>query len=103
MNTPITSTSFVYQARTQFNINFDHKFPLRNYELYVIKILPLETYFEYEYNYINFMIYISFFLLTKIDGQTYLKLHVCLVNRTGGSSKDWSHITLRLTSVTKLN
>jgi hypothetical protein len=56
-----TTSSFVYKARTQFNINFVHKFYLINYELYAIKIIPLKTSFEYESHDINFMIYISFF------------------------------------------
>jgi hypothetical protein len=43
-------------------INFDHKFLPTNYELYVINIISLETSFEYEFNDINFIIYITFFV-----------------------------------------
>jgi hypothetical protein len=57
-----TSSGFVYKARTQFKINFDHQFLLINYKLYVIKIISLESTFEYESNYIFFIIYILFFL-----------------------------------------
>jgi hypothetical protein len=56
-----TSSGFVYRARTQFKINFDHQFLLINYELYTIKIISLKTTFEYESNDIFFIIYILFF------------------------------------------
>jgi hypothetical protein len=62
LNRSCTTSSFIYKARTQFKINFDHKFSLTNYELYVIKIITLKTSFEYESNDIKFMIYISFFV-----------------------------------------
>jgi hypothetical protein len=42
-------------------VNFDHLFSSTNYELYVIKIVSLETSFN-ESNDIIFMIYISFFV-----------------------------------------
>jgi hypothetical protein len=57
-----TSSGFVYRARTQFKINFDHQFLLINYELYTIKIISLKATFEYESNDIFFVIYILFFL-----------------------------------------
>jgi hypothetical protein len=61
-----TSSMPVYKARTWIKVNFDHLFLLTNYELNVIKIISLETSFEYESNDMIFTIYISFFLLTKI-------------------------------------
>jgi hypothetical protein len=80
----ITTSSFVYKARTQFKINFDHIFSLINYELHATKIISLETSFEYESNNINFMIYILFF----VDKNWWSKLilRVFLVNKTGGSN-----------------
>jgi hypothetical protein len=57
-----TSSGFVYKARTQFKINFDHQFLLTNYKLYIMKIISLKSTFEYESNYIFFIIYILFFL-----------------------------------------
>jgi hypothetical protein len=57
-----TSSRLVYKARTRIKINFDHLFLLTNYELYVIKIISLETSFEYESSDIIFMIYILFFV-----------------------------------------
>jgi hypothetical protein len=55
-----TSSRSVYKACTWIKVNFDHLFLLNNYELYVIKIISLETSFKYEFNDIIFSIYISF-------------------------------------------
>jgi hypothetical protein len=54
------TSGFVYKARTQFKIRFDHNFLPINYELYTIKIIPLETFLIYESTDIFFIIYISF-------------------------------------------
>jgi hypothetical protein len=54
-------SGFVYKARTQFKVNFDHQFLPTNYELCVIKIIPFKTFLKYRSNDIIFMIYYILF------------------------------------------
>jgi hypothetical protein len=44
LNKSYTSSRSVYKAHTWIKVNFDHLFLLTNYELYVIKIISLETF-----------------------------------------------------------
>jgi hypothetical protein len=46
----------------RIKVNFDHLFLSTNYEFYIIKIILLETSFEYETSDIIFIIYILFFV-----------------------------------------
>jgi hypothetical protein len=63
-----TPSRTVYKIRTWIKVNFNHLFLLINYKLYVLKIILLETSFEYKFNDIIFIIYILLFV-AKIGDQ----------------------------------
>jgi hypothetical protein len=49
-NDELTSSRSVYKTRMRIKVNFDNLFLLTNYELYIIKIILLETSYKYESN-----------------------------------------------------
>jgi hypothetical protein len=61
-----------YWANVYFKTNFNLKFYLRKYEIFDIKIISLESSFEYESNGIIFIFYI---FLTKIKDQSLSRLY----------------------------
>jgi hypothetical protein len=82
----VTTFGFVYKSRTQFKICFDHKFLPINYELYTIKIIPLEIFLIYESTYIFFYDIYLISCQQILVVKAYLKMSQCLVNKMGGST-----------------